>query len=136
MLCSFYWAQRTMWYDQLWDSKLTPIGEKSGGKIHIYSVWRGQIYDKNYSELFAWAIHLKPQNLSYHTLNLVGCSVLVVFVCLCGCVIMFESVLVCVCACYCMCMWLWLYEMTDPSKHMTKTIHVRTIHLKHHNLSY
>jgi hypothetical protein len=24
----FYWAQRTMWYDQFWASKLTPIGEK------------------------------------------------------------------------------------------------------------
>ena len=102
-----------------------PLELSEGDKV-IFTVCGGsKIYDKNNLGLLGWAIHLKPQNLSYLNSQLVE-VVVFVFVSLfivymwvgCVCLLVCLSVYVlcdCVLVCLCLC------EMTDASKNMTKS---------------
>ena len=104
-----------------------PLELSEGDKV-IFTVCGGsKIYDKNNLGLLGWAIHLKPQNLSYLNSQLVE---VVVFVCLwvfyCVYVSGFVCLLVCLSVyvlCDCVLVRLCLCEMTDASKNMTKSTH-------------
>ena len=81
-----------------------PLELSEGDKV-IFTVCGGsKIYDKNNLGLLGWAIHLKPQNLSYLKSQLVEVAVLVCMsylLCICRWVFVFTSFFECVCI-----MWL------------------------------
>ena len=69
----FYWAQRTIWYDQFWASKLMPIGKKVKGiKSYLHCMEGAKIWQKQLSP--SWMGY--PPESSKHVISqyLVGCS--------------------------------------------------------------
>ena len=68
-------------------SSLRPLAQSKGENVILTVCGESNKYDKYNSDLFARAIHLKPQNLSY-----LNSWIVIVFCCVCVCVFVCRCV--------------------------------------------